>query len=91
MGTHDGDRGLFILKCGSWQPVAGVDKVGNRLVPGIFERKNGRQTVMLDDRSAMTMINETLQPDESFAGRGKKSEIFRVESINILPQGWSRS
>jgi hypothetical protein len=88
---QDRDRGLFIHKRGSWQPVAASAKFSNRPVSGIFGRKNGRQTVMLDDRSAMTMINETLQPDESFAGRGKKSEIFRVESINILLQGWSRS
>lgn len=81
MGTHDGDRGLFILKRGSWQPVAGVDKVGNRLVPGIFERKKGRQTVPLDDHTAMKMINETLQSDESFAGRGQKVKSFGSKAL----------
>jgi hypothetical protein len=81
MGTHDGDRGLFILKRGSWQPVAGSTKVSKRPVSGIFERKKGRQTVPLDDHTAMTMINENLQPDESFAGRRQKVKSFGSKAL----------
>ena len=71
------------------QPVAGSTKVGNRAVSGKIERKNDQQTVLPDDRSAMTMINETLQPEESFAGRGKKVKSFgskasdHVETLSV--------
>ena len=87
--AHDRDRGLFMLKRGRWQPVAGSEKIGSRLISGIFERGDGRQTILLDDLSAMTMINETLQPDKSFAGRGQKSRIFRAQSIR--PGGYAVS
>lgn len=85
--AHDRDRGLFMLKGGRWQPIAGSESIGNRLISGIFDRQNGRLTVLLDDLSAMTLINETLFPDRTFAGRGEKHRIFRAESI--LPGGFA--
>jgi ligand-binding sensor domain-containing protein/DNA-binding CsgD family transcriptional regulator len=87
--AHDHDKGLFKLKGGRWQPVAGSEKIGDRLVAGIFEREDGRKTVLLDDLSAMTMVNETLQPDNGFAGGSHKGRIFRAE--NIRPNGYAVS
>jgi ligand-binding sensor domain-containing protein/DNA-binding CsgD family transcriptional regulator len=87
--AHDREKGLFILKIGRWQPVAGSEKIGNRLVSGIFERGNGRQTILLDDLTALTLTNELLQPDPTFAGRNPKGRIFRAESIK--PGGFAVS
>lgn len=78
MGMHDRDRGLFKLKPGGGQPLAGSEKVGNRLTLRIFERKNSRPTVMPDHLPSMTMIKETLQPVKSLAERGQKGKILRV-------------
>jgi ligand-binding sensor domain-containing protein/DNA-binding CsgD family transcriptional regulator len=87
--AHDQERGLFLLKRGRWQPVAGSQIIGKRLISGIFERVEGRQTVLLDDLTALTLSNETLQPDRSFAGRDQKGRIFRAESIR--PGGYAVS
>ena len=87
--AHDRDRGLFILQGGRWQPVPGGGGIGNRLVSGIFDRGDGRQTVLLDDFSALTLTREILQPDRSFAGRGAIGRIFRAESIR--PGGFAVS
>jgi ligand-binding sensor domain-containing protein/DNA-binding CsgD family transcriptional regulator len=87
--AQDRDRGLFLLKGGRWQPVSGSESIGNRLISGIFDRGTGRHTVLLDDLSALTFVNETLLPDRTFAGRGTGGRIFRAESIQ--PGGYAVS
>lgn len=87
--AHDQENGLFLFRGGRWQPVNGSESIGKRLVSGIFDRGDGRQTILLDDLTALTLSDQGLQSDQAFAGRSTGGRIFRAESIK--PGGYAVS